>query len=126
MQWVLAMEICLKASKIDSWPFLGALPPLNKNKGGSRCRRHGARSPRRGSIRRAEGSDRGTTLVPAGDVCARRRRRQVGAPYFLPLLGFPPPEALKAFLKVKNARALQFLEALWILACGYIRGGKGT
>jgi hypothetical protein len=50
----------------------------------------------------------------------------VGAPYFLPLLGFPPPEALKAFLKVKNARALQFLEALWILACGYIRGGKGT
>jgi len=24
---------------------------------------------------------------------------------FLPLLGFPPPEALKAFLKVKNARA---------------------
>ena len=27
------------------------------------------------------------------------------APLFLPLLGFPPPEALKAFLKVKNARA---------------------
>ena len=25
--------------------------------------------------------------------------------FFLPLLGFPPPEALKAFLKVKYARA---------------------
>jgi len=28
-----------------------------------------------------------------------------GRSFFLPLLGFPPPEALKAFLKVKNARA---------------------
>jgi hypothetical protein len=25
--------------------------------------------------------------------------------FFLPLLGFPPPEALKAFFKVKDARA---------------------
>jgi hypothetical protein len=28
-----------------------------------------------------------------------------GRSFFLPLWGFPPPEALKAFFKVKNARA---------------------
>ena len=47
----------------------------------------------------------GPARSPPGDVRARRRRRQVGAPFLFPLLGFPPPEALKAFLKVKNARA---------------------
>jgi hypothetical protein len=29
------MEIHLKASKIDSGPFLDAFPPLSKNKGGT-------------------------------------------------------------------------------------------
>ncbi len=76
-------------------------PRLNENKGGAAAVGSGGQRPRRGSIRRAEGADRGTCRVPAGDVRARRRRRQTGAP----LLGFPPPGALKAFLKVKNARA---------------------
>ena len=39
---------------------------------------------------------------------------------------FPPPEALKAFLKVKNARALRFLEALGLLAYGAITAGEMT
>ena len=48
--------------------------------GGADAGGMGERSPRRGSIRRAGGSDRGSGRLPAGDVCARRRRRQVGAP----------------------------------------------
>jgi len=65
------------------WAISRRPSSVEKNKGGADAVGMGGRSPRRGSIRRAEGSDRGTMLVPAGDVCARRRRRQAGAPYFL-------------------------------------------
>lgn len=95
-QMALARENYLRPLKTDSGPFLDAPSPLNKNKGGADAAGSGGQRPQRGSIRRAEGSDRGSGRLPAGDVCARRRRRQAGAHYFLPLWGFPPPEALKA------------------------------
>ena len=104
-QRALARENYLRPSKTDSGPFLDAFSPLNKNKGGADAAGNGGQRPQRGSIRRAEGSDRGSSRLPAGDGCARRRRRQAGAPFLSSLLGFPPPEALKAFFKVKNARA---------------------
>ena len=104
-QRAMAVEIYLRPPKTDSGSFLDAFSPLNKNKGGADAAGSGGQRPQRGSIRRAEGSDRGSGRLPAGDGCARRRRRQAGAPFLSSLLGFPPPEALKAFFKVKNARA---------------------
>ena len=79
-QRILARKIYRKASKIDSGPFLDASRLPNENKGGADAVGSGGQRPQRGSIRRAEGSDRGSGRLPAGDVCARRRRRQAGAP----------------------------------------------
>ena len=60
----------------------------------------GREVPKGGSTQQAEGADRGDLAGPRREnVRARRRRRQVGAPFLFPLLGFPPPEPLKAFLK---------------------------
>jgi hypothetical protein len=45
------------------WAIFDAFPPLNKNKGGADAAGSGGQCPRMGSIRRAEGSDRGTMLL---------------------------------------------------------------
>ena len=66
-QGALARENYLRPSKTDSGPFLDALSPLNKNKGGADAAGSGGQRPQRGSIRRAEGSDiRGSVRLPAG------------------------------------------------------------
>ena len=80
-------------------------PSPENQKRGSRCRRQwGTKSP--------EGVDPARRSRGQGERQAPRRRCLRPAPkaasgrsFFLPLLGFPPPEALKAFFKVKDARA---------------------
>ena len=103
-QWVLAREIYLKTTKIDSGPFLDALFLWNENKGGADAVGMGGQSPRGGRSGEPEARPGGAAGSPPG--CLRPAPEAAsGRSFFLPLLGFPPPEALKAFLKVKNARA---------------------
>ena len=86
--------------------------PFEKPKGGADAGGSGGQSPQRGSIRRGSVAteDRGSGTLPAGKVCARRRRRQVGAPCFSRCWVFHRRRRYKLFLKLKTRARVTVLE----------------
>ncbi len=85
------------------------LPAFWKTGRGSRCVAVGDAVPEGGRPGKPKARTGGPARSPPGDVCAGRRRRQVGAHCHclsvISAFGFPPSETLKAFFKVKTARA---------------------